>query len=92
MVLDRRRPELMESRVRFRPTGVAWVRISVERHGPESLVVFEERPRSGPFRRLPRFATDPVLTARNASRCAGSAEWSSAAPLPKPPSEVGTTR
>jgi len=66
MVLDRRRPEVMELEVRFRPTGVAWVRISVEPHGPGSVVVFEERPRSGPFRRLPRFATDPVLTARNA--------------------------
>ena len=39
----------MELEVRFRPTGVAWVRISVERAGRTSLVVFEERPRSGPL-------------------------------------------
>ena len=66
MVLDRRRPELLELEVRFRPTGVAWVRISVEPDRNGSVVVFEERPRRGPFSRIPRFATDPVLTVRNA--------------------------
>lgn len=66
MVLDRRRPELMELEVRFRPTGVALVRISVERDGPNSVVTLEETPRSGPFEWLPRFATDPALAARNA--------------------------
>lgn len=91
MVLDRRRPELMELEVRFRPTGVAWVRISVERDGPESVVVFEERPRSGPFRKIPRFATDPVLTARNAlslRRLRRVVERRAASS----PSEVGTPR
>jgi uncharacterized protein YndB with AHSA1/START domain len=66
MVLDRRRPERMELEVRFRPTGVAWVRITVESDGQGSVVVFEERPRSGPFQKIPRCVTDPVLTARNA--------------------------
>ena len=56
----------MSLEVRFRPTGVARVDITVERAGTGSDVTIEEVPVRGPVAFLPRFVTDPLLMVRNA--------------------------
>ena len=56
----------MALEVRFRPTGVAHVDITVEPAGAGSEVTIEEVPIRGPITVLPRFVTDPLLMARNA--------------------------
>jgi hypothetical protein len=66
LVISRDRPDTVELEVRFRPTGVARVRISVvsEQHG--TRVTMEETPTKGPICWLPYAVTDRVLTIRNA--------------------------
>ena len=66
LVLERRRPELLVLEVRFRPTGVARVRITVD-SGPHGAdVELDETIVSGALRRLPTVAADALLGARNA--------------------------
>jgi hypothetical protein len=48
-----------------RPTGVARVDIRVEPDGSGRVVILEETPTDGPFARLPRLITDPILMLRN---------------------------
>jgi uncharacterized protein YndB with AHSA1/START domain len=64
-VLRRERPHFLSLEVRFRPSGVARVDIRVEPDGSGSVVTLEETPTGGPFARMPRFITDPILTLRN---------------------------
>ena len=64
-VVARRRPDFVELQVRFRPTGVARVRIAVRAEAGASRVVMDEEMDSGPLSRLPRLVTDPLLSARN---------------------------
>lgn len=66
MVLARDRPRRIDLEVRFRPTGVALVCITVATEGSGSRVTLEETPTQGPIRRLPAFLTSAVLSARNA--------------------------
>jgi uncharacterized protein YndB with AHSA1/START domain len=65
-VLERSRPRHLVLEVRFRPTGVARVTIDVQpnEHGAELTI--EEHPTGGPFARLPRVVTEPLLWVRNA--------------------------
>jgi hypothetical protein len=65
-VLHRDRPRELVLEVRFRPTGVARVTISVNTATDGSVVTLEELPTSGPVSVLPRLITDPVLYLRNA--------------------------
>ncbi len=65
-IIDRERPRRIVLEVRFRPTGVARVEIIVVATASGSDLTIEETPLRGPFSRLPRFATDPMLTLRNA--------------------------
>jgi uncharacterized protein YndB with AHSA1/START domain len=65
MVVERRRPDVLELQVRARPVGVARVRISVSAVPAATRVVLDERPESGPLSRLPRVLTEPLLGARN---------------------------
>jgi uncharacterized protein YndB with AHSA1/START domain len=64
-VVDRRRPDFVELQVRFRPTGVARVRIAVHAEAGASRVVLDEEMESGPLSHLPRLVTDSLLHARN---------------------------
>jgi uncharacterized protein YndB with AHSA1/START domain len=66
MVVERNRPERMVLEVRFRPTGVARVTMQVRPTPTGSEFVLEEHPQSGPFAKLPRLVTEPLLLARNA--------------------------
>lgn len=66
-VISRDRPHTVELEVRFRPTGVARVRISVVSSQPRGTrVTMEETPTRGPICWLPRVVTDSVLSVRNA--------------------------
>ena len=65
-VLARERPRRLVLEVRFRPTGVARVEITVERVTGGCRVVLEETPTDGFLARLPRWLTDPALALRNA--------------------------
>jgi uncharacterized protein YndB with AHSA1/START domain len=65
-IIERERPSRIVLEVRFRPTGVARVEIMVEPTDSGSDVTIEETPVRGPFSRLPRFVTDPMLALRNA--------------------------
>ena len=91
MVLDRRRPELMELEVRFRPTGVAWVRICVERQRAGEPGRLRG---ASPQRPLP--ADPPLRHGSGADRperaLAAPAPAHGGAPRREPPSEVGTPR
>ena len=60
-----RGPEHIALEVRFRPTGVARVDLSVVADGMGALVTIDESPTSGPAARLPRVIVDPLLKARN---------------------------
>jgi hypothetical protein len=65
-VIERRRPDFVELQVRFRPTGVARVRIAVHAApGGGSRVVIDEEMECGPLSHVPRLVTDPLLHARN---------------------------
>jgi uncharacterized protein YndB with AHSA1/START domain len=64
-VIDRDRPHRMLLEVRFRPTGVASVDITVAPTTTGSAITLEEHPKSGPFARLPRLLTEPSLHLRN---------------------------
>jgi Polyketide cyclase / dehydrase and lipid transport len=64
-MLDRQRPSYIELEVRFRPTGVATVRLFVAPAGDGSRVTLEETPTGGPFAWLPQLVTDPLLALRN---------------------------
>jgi uncharacterized protein YndB with AHSA1/START domain len=65
-ILERSRPEHLVLEVRFRPTGVAHVTIDVRPTEDGSELTIEEHPQRGPFAKVPRAITDPVLWARNA--------------------------
>jgi uncharacterized protein YndB with AHSA1/START domain len=65
-VIERERPARMVLEVRFRPTGVARVTISVRPAHDGTELVLEEDPQSGPFAAVPRILTEPLLWARNA--------------------------
>jgi uncharacterized protein YndB with AHSA1/START domain len=65
-VLERKPPERIVLEVRFRPTGVAHVEITVKRDGDKSIVTLLESPTAGPVSHLPGFVTDPALFVRNA--------------------------
>lgn len=64
-IVERDRPRRLVLEVRFRPTGVARVDITVAATGAGSELTIEETPLRGPFSRLPRVVTDPMLTLRN---------------------------
>lgn len=65
-VIEREPPERMRLRVRFRPTGVATVSITVTPEDTGSRVVLEETPESGPAARIPRALVAAALWVRNA--------------------------
>jgi uncharacterized protein YndB with AHSA1/START domain len=65
-VLERDRPQRMALEVRFRPTGVARVDISVEAAAGGSTVTIEETPICGPVSHVPRVVVGPLLKLRNA--------------------------
>jgi len=65
-ILERRRAQFIELEVRFRPTGVAQVRVSLASATDGTRVTIEETPTGGPVQRLPRGVTDPLLGVRNA--------------------------
>lgn len=65
-ILERDRPERLVLEVRFRPTGVARVTIGVRATQRGSELTIEEHPTDGPFAKLPRLVTDPLLWVRNA--------------------------
>jgi uncharacterized protein YndB with AHSA1/START domain len=65
-VLARDRPRSISLEVRFRPTGVARVDITVEAVAGGSQVTMVETPAAGFFAFLPQLLTDPALTFRNA--------------------------
>ena len=65
-ILAREWPRRMGLEVRFRPTGVAHVDITVEAARDGSLVTIEETPTAGPLSHLPRLMTDAPLSLRNA--------------------------
>jgi uncharacterized protein YndB with AHSA1/START domain len=64
-VVARERPGHLELEVRFRPTGVATVRLDVAPEQEGSRVTMEEQPKAGLFAALPRFVTEPLLALRN---------------------------
>jgi uncharacterized protein YndB with AHSA1/START domain len=64
-VLARERPHHLVLEVRFRPTGVARVEITVAPVAGGSRVTLEETPTDGFLARLPRWLTDPALALRN---------------------------
>ena len=66
LVIARNRPESIDLEVRFRPTGVARVRISVAAERSGTRVTLGGTPTKGLIRRFPRALTDPLLTIRNA--------------------------
>ena len=66
LVLARDRPRSIDLEVRFRPTGVAHVKIRVRSVADGALITLSEVPIGGPVRRVPRFITEPLLSARNA--------------------------
>ena len=65
-VLKREPPHLIELEVRFRPGGVARVRLQVKklRRG-RARVTIVERLTGGPLNRLPRIVTEPAIGVRN---------------------------
>lgn len=65
-VLERAAPERLVLRVRFRPTGVATVSLTVTPEGTGSRVVLEETPESGPAAAIPRPLVAFLLWVRNA--------------------------
>jgi hypothetical protein len=66
-VVSRDRPHTVELEVRFRPTGVARVQISVMSSKQRGTrITMEEIPTKGPICWLPRVVTDCVLSVRNA--------------------------
>ncbi len=65
MVLERERPHRLVLEVRFRPTGVARVEITVEPVGDGSRVTLVETPTAGLLGRVPRWLSDPALSLRN---------------------------
>jgi uncharacterized protein YndB with AHSA1/START domain len=65
-VLVRDRPRRLLLEVRFRPTGVAEVEVTLEPMDDGTRVTLEETPSDGPLARLPRWITDPALSLRNA--------------------------
>ena len=65
LVLERERPHRLVLEVRFRPTGVARVEITVEPVGDGSRVTLVEIPTDGFFVRVPRWLSDPALSLRN---------------------------
>ncbi len=65
-ILARDRPHHLVLEVRFRPTGVAKVEITVEPVAGGSRVTLEETPTDGFLAHLPRWLTDPALALRNA--------------------------
>jgi uncharacterized protein YndB with AHSA1/START domain len=66
LVLARDRPHRLVLEVRFRPTGVARVEITVEPVAGGSRVTLVETPTEGLFARMPRWLSDPALSLRNA--------------------------
>lgn len=66
LVMGRDRPRSIDLEVRFRPTGVARVEITVQAEAEGSRITLTESPTAGPVRRVPRMITDPVFLARNA--------------------------
>ncbi len=65
-VLERDRPRHLALEVRFRPIGVARVDLEVEPADAGSVVTITERLLSGPFAWLPKVASEPLLSVRNA--------------------------
>jgi Polyketide cyclase / dehydrase and lipid transport len=65
-VVSRDRPHAVELEVRFRPTGVARVRISTISDQRGTRVTLEEVPTAGPISSLPRAVADFALSIRNA--------------------------
>jgi uncharacterized protein YndB with AHSA1/START domain len=65
-VIERDAPARIVLEVRFRPTGVARVRIDVDDTGDGSVVTITESPVSGPVAWLPGVVTEPLLHLRNA--------------------------
>lgn len=66
VVVARDRPRRLELEVRFRPTGVARVRIEVAPVIGGTRIVFEETPVAGPAEWLPGAVTRPLFSIRNA--------------------------
>jgi uncharacterized protein YndB with AHSA1/START domain len=66
-VIRREPPHLLELEVRFRPGGIARVKLRVKglRRG-RTRIVMKERVTGGPLRRVPRVMTEPALAVRNA--------------------------
>jgi uncharacterized protein YndB with AHSA1/START domain len=65
-ILERKRPDRIVLEVRFRPTGVATVKIDVVAEDARSRVTIVESPTCGPLAQLPGFITGPLLKLRNA--------------------------
>lgn len=65
-ILERQRPDRLTLEVRFRPTGVAHVTMTVQPDVNGSKFLIEEHPQSGPFAVAPRVLTEPLLWVRNA--------------------------
>jgi uncharacterized protein YndB with AHSA1/START domain len=66
-VLKREPPRLMELEVRFRPGGVARVKLRLKRlRHDRTRIVMKERITSGPLRWLPRTVLAPAIGLRNA--------------------------
>jgi uncharacterized protein YndB with AHSA1/START domain len=65
-VVRREPPHLLELQVRFRPAGVAHVKLRVKqlRRG-RARITMTERITGGPLRRVPRILTDPAIGLRN---------------------------